>query len=116
MVLVAREAGAIVGTVQLRLAALPNAQHRAEVAKPLVRKAHRRRGTARALMASIEDVAREAGRSLLVLDTMGGSPAEKLYRTLGWTEVGPIPDYAAWPDGTLGPTVIFLPAALGARP
>jgi GNAT superfamily N-acetyltransferase len=106
-VLVAREEGQIVGTVQLRLAPLPNARHRAEVAKLLVRRAWRRRGTARALMASVESVARELGRSLLVLDTMAGSAAQKLYLSLGWTEVGAIPDYAAWPDGKLGPTVIY---------
>jgi GNAT superfamily N-acetyltransferase len=106
-VLVARDGGEIVGTVQLRLAALPNGRHRAEVAKLLVRKAWRRRGTARALMTAIESVAREAGRSLLVLDTMQGSTAEQMYRSLGWVEVGPIPDYAGWPDGTLGATVVF---------
>jgi GNAT superfamily N-acetyltransferase len=77
------------------------------VAKLLVRKAWRRRGAARALMAAIESVAREAGRSLLVLDTMQGSTAEQMYRSLGWIEVGPIPDYAAWPDGRLGATVVF---------
>ena len=106
-VLVAREDGEIVGTVQLRLASMPNQRHRADVAKLLVRRAWRRRGTARALMASVESLARELGRSLLVLDTMAGSAAENLYRSLGWTEVGSIPDYAAWPDGKLGPTVIF---------
>jgi GNAT superfamily N-acetyltransferase len=107
LVLVARDEGQVVGTVQLRMAALPNAGHRAEVAKLLVRKAWRRRGAARALMAAIESVAREAGRSLLVLDTMQGSTAEQMYRSLGWIEVGPIPDYAAWPDGRLGATVVF---------
>jgi GNAT superfamily N-acetyltransferase len=106
-ILVARQDGAVVGTVQLRLSSMPNARHRAEVAKLLVRRAWRRRGTARALMASVESLARELGRSLLVLDTMGGSPAEKMYRSMGWNEVGSIPDYAAWPDGRLGPTVIF---------
>jgi GNAT superfamily N-acetyltransferase len=106
-VLVARDGEEIVGTVQLRMVAWANGQHRAEVAKLLVRRAWRRRGAARALMASVEDLAREAGRSLLVLDTMAGGAAEQLYRSLGWIDVGPIPDYAAWPDGRLGPTVIF---------
>src|ERR1700730_1927645 len=107
VVLVASDGGEIVGTVQLRPASLPNQRHRADVAKLLVRRAWRRRGTARALMASVESLARAMGRSLLVLDTMAGSAAQKLYLSLGWTEVGSIPDYAAWPDGKLGPTVIF---------
>jgi GNAT superfamily N-acetyltransferase len=104
---VAREDGAIVGSVQLRLSPMPNQRHRADVAKLLVRPAWRRRGTARALMLALELLANDLGRNLLVLDTMQGSAAEQLYRSMGWVEVGPIPDYAAWPDGTLGPTVIY---------
>jgi hypothetical protein len=42
-----------------------------------------------------------------VLDTMQGSAAKKLYRSMGWSEVGPIPDFAVWPDGSLGPTVVY---------
>jgi GNAT superfamily N-acetyltransferase len=106
-IFVAREDGAIVGSVQLRLSPMPNQPHRADVAKLLVRPAWRRRGTARALMLALELLANDLGRNLLVLDTMQGSAAEQLYRSMGWVEVGPIPDYAAWPDGTLGPTVIY---------
>jgi GNAT superfamily N-acetyltransferase len=107
VVLVAREEGKILGTVQLRHVPWANGRHRAEVNKLLVRTAWQRRGTGRALMAAVEDAAREAGRRLLVLDTMQGSAAEKLYRSTGWSEVGPIPAYANWPDGSLGPTVVY---------
>ena len=107
LVWVAREDGAVVGAVQLKLSPMPNQRHRADVAKLLVRPAWRRRGIARALMDSLEAQAAELGRSLLVLDTMRGSAAEQLYRSMGWVEVGPIPDYAAWPDGSLGPTVVY---------
>src|SRR5690242_11980546 len=72
ILLIAREQGRIVGTVQLRLAPLPNARHRAEVAKLLVHRDARRRGLARRLLAAIEDVARREGRTLLVLDTISG--------------------------------------------
>lgn len=105
--LVAREDDAMVGTVQLKPSPMPNQRHRGDVAKLLVRPAWRRRGTARALMESLESVARELGLTLLVLDTMRGTAAEQLYRSMGWFEVGPIPDYAAWPDGSLGPTVVY---------
>jgi GNAT superfamily N-acetyltransferase len=107
ILLVAREGARVVGTVQLRLAAWPNGRHRAEVAKLLVHRDARRRGVARRLMAAIEEVARREGRSLLILDTLQGSEADNLYRSLGWTEAGTVPDYAAWPDGRLAPTVIF---------
>jgi len=107
ILLAARQGDRIVGTVQLRLAPLPNSRHRAEVAKLLVHRDARRRGIARALLAAIEDVARREGRTLLVLDTISGSEADYLYRSLGWTEVGSVPNYAAMPDGTLAPTTYF---------
>jgi GNAT superfamily N-acetyltransferase len=107
MLLIAREAGRVVGTVQLRLASLPNSRHRAEVAKLLVHRDVRRRGIARQLLEAIESVARREGRTLLVLDTISGTDADRLYRSLGWIEVGSVPGYAAMPDGTLAPTTIF---------
>jgi GNAT superfamily N-acetyltransferase len=107
ILLVAREGDRIVGTVQLRLAPLPNSRHRAEVAKLLVHRDVRRRGIARRLLAAIEDVARRDGRTLLVLDAISGSEADHLYRSVGWTAVGSVPNYAAMPDGALAPTTYF---------
>ena len=60
-VLVARDAGRIVGTVQFELAWPPNQPHRAEVAKLLVHPVARRRGVARALMLALESLARAQG-------------------------------------------------------
>jgi ribosomal protein S18 acetylase RimI-like enzyme len=93
-VLVARWGARIVGTVQLDLAVPPNQQHRAEVTKLLVHPDARRHGIARALMIAAEAVARSDGRTLLTLDTWTDSPAEALYRSLGYTVVGVIPRYA----------------------
>jgi GNAT superfamily N-acetyltransferase len=107
ILLVARQGVRVVGTVQLRLAPLPNARHRAEVAKLLVHRGARRRGIARRLLGAVEDVARREGRWLLVLDTISGTEADHLYRTLGWTAVGSVPNYAGMPDGTLAPTTYF---------
>ena len=84
----------IVGTVQLELEMPPNQQHRAAVAKLLVHPAARRRGIARSLMIALEEVARCEGRSLLTLDTVAGSNAELLYRSLGYNAVGVIPRFA----------------------
>ena len=107
LVLLYRVEGRAVGTAQLRLAQLPNARHRAEVAKVLVHREARRRGYGRDLMRTIEAIARRWRRTLLVLDTIAGSDAERLYERLGWIKVGSIPRYAAFPDGTLAPTTIF---------
>ena len=52
-------------------------------------------------MAAVEDVARELGIELLVLDTRTGDTAEALYKTMGYTLTGIIPDYARSTDGEL---------------
>jgi GNAT superfamily N-acetyltransferase len=93
-VVVARWDARIVGRVQLELSVPPNQQHRAEVAKLLVHPAARRRGIARALMIALEAIAQSEARTLLTLDTVTGSSAEPLYRSLGYIPAGVIPRYA----------------------
>jgi GNAT superfamily N-acetyltransferase len=102
--------GAIVGTVQLVLDMPPNQPHRADVAKMLVHRRARRQGLGEGLMRAAEATARECGRSLLVLDTVTGGDAERLYARLGWQRVGSIPDYALWPRGGLCATTVFYRA------
>lgn len=97
-VLVARRDGHIAGTVQLDLATPPNQPHRGEIKKLLVHPSSRRHGIARALMVSIEERAREAGRTLLTLDTASAA-AEQLYASLGYARVGVIPRFSVRPDG-----------------
>lgn len=84
----------IIGTVQLEFDTPPNQEHRAAVAKLLVHPVAQRRGAARALMVELEAVALSEGRTLLTLDTVTGSNAELLYRSLGYVVVGVIPRYA----------------------
>jgi GNAT superfamily N-acetyltransferase len=109
IVLVAQEkdSGAIVGTVQVVLAMPDNQPHRADVAKMQVHRRARRRGLGAALIRAAEAVAREAGKTLLVLDTVTGSDAERLYTRLGWQRCGVIPGYALWPRGGLCSTTVF---------
>lgn len=107
MILAAFSAGALVGTVQVVNAAPPNQPHRGDVAKLLVHRSMRRRGVAERLMAAAEEEARAAGKSLLVLDTVTGDAAERLYDRLGWTRVGVIPNYALYPDGRPCATTVF---------
>lgn len=97
----------LVGTVQLGLDTPPNQPHRADLKKLLVHRRARERGVARALMGAAEAEARRRGLTLLVLDTVTGSPAERLYAGLGWNRVGIIPNYALWPDGRLCDTTVF---------
>lgn len=98
--LVARVGGRILGTVQLAFAPQPNQPHRAEVTKLLVHPEGRRMGLGRALMTRLEEIARAEGRRLLILDTVAGSPAQRLYESLGWTLLGVVPRFALSTDRT----------------
>jgi GNAT superfamily N-acetyltransferase len=104
--LVAEDAAGIVGTVQLLLAQPDNQPHRADVLKMLVHRRARRRGLGEALMQAAEQVARDCGKSLLVLDTASGD-AERLYVRLGWQRCGVIPGYALLPNGEPCDTTYF---------
>jgi hypothetical protein len=68
-----------------------------------------------ALLAAAERSALGAGKTLLVLDTVTGSDAERLYTRQGWQRCGEIPSYALWPDGRPCATTIFY-KFLGDRP
>jgi GNAT superfamily N-acetyltransferase len=101
------DAGSIVGTATLITHLPENQPHRGDVAKMLVHRRARRRGIAAALLAAVEDAARAAGKTLLVLDTVTGGDAERLYAREGWQRCGVIPDYALFPDGRFCSTTVF---------
>lgn len=98
--------GVIVGTVQLVLEQPENQPHRADVSKMLVHRRARRHGLGAALMSAAERAAREAGKTLLVLDT-ASADAERLYARLGWQRCGTIPGFALWPHGGPCDTTFF---------
>lgn len=99
--------GQIVGTVQLIIALPENQPHRADIAKMLVRRSARRQGVGARLLAAVDEAARKAGKSVLVLDTVTGGDGERLYERAGWQRVGNVPNYALMPDGTFCGTTFF---------
>ena len=107
IVLIARDASGIVGTVQVQPSWAPNQPHRADLAKLVVHRRGRGQGIARALMHAAEREAVAAGLTLLLLDTCKGSAAERLYTSLGWIRAGEVPGFAFNPDGSLCDTVFF---------
>ena len=110
LLLAAFAEGRLVGTVQVVLALPPNQPHRGEIAKLLVHRSARKRGIAQLLMEQAESEARTEGKTLLVLDTVTGSAADRLYARLGWNRVGVIPGYALYPDGRACDATIFWKA------
>jgi GNAT superfamily N-acetyltransferase len=106
-VLIAEDAHGICGTVQLLLAQPENQPHRADLAKMLVHRRARRHGLGAALVRAAEAMARDCGKTLLVLDAVTGGDAARLYERMGWQRVGDIPNYALWPDGGLCSTTVY---------
>lgn len=105
---VARDAQGIAGTVQMRASWAPNQPHHGEIQKLIVHRRARGAGLGKALMLAIEDASRDAGFEILTLDAKEGGAAVQLYRKVGWTEVGTIPDFALDPDSKAKHgTVIF---------
>jgi GNAT superfamily N-acetyltransferase len=108
VLLVAEDAaGRIVGTVQLITGLPDNQPHRADVAKMLVHRSARRRGLAQRLMRALDDEARVERRTVLVLDTVTGGDAQRLYEREGWQHAGDVPKYALMPDGALCGTSFY---------
>jgi GNAT superfamily N-acetyltransferase len=97
----------LVGTVQIVLAQPENQLHRGDLAKMLVCGRVRRRGIGARLLLAAEAAAHAAGKMLLVLDTVTGSDAERLYLRLGWVRIGIVPNYALMPDGRPAATTYF---------
>ena len=93
------EAGRICATLSLVIGMPDNQPHRADVSKMLVHRRARRQGLAERLLKVLEAKARELGRTTLVLDTVTGSDASRVYERMGWRKVGDIPNYALMPDG-----------------
>ena len=114
LVFAARDEAGIVGTVQIILAQPENQPHRGDLAKMLVHRRARRRGLGAALLVAAEQGARDAGKTLLVLDT-ASDEAARLYARNGWQRCGSIPEYALWPDGGPCATTIYF-KFLGGEP
>jgi len=103
---IAEDGDGVCGTVQLILDQPENQPHRAELAKMLVHRRARRHGLGAALMRAAESIARQCGKTLLVLDT-ASADAERLYERMGWVKVGVIPGYALLPQGGLCQTTVY---------
>ena len=102
------EAGRICGTLSLVVDMPDNQPHRADVSKMLVHRRMRRQGVAERLLRALEVRARELGKTTLVLDTVTGSDASRVYGRLGWQKAGDIPNYALMPDGPLCSTTYYF--------
>jgi len=86
--------GRIVGCGQLAIPAWPNAQHRAELQKLVVHRSTQGQGVGRFLVSALHDVARQRGRTLVLLHARPGGVAYRLYESMGYRRVGVVPGYS----------------------
>jgi GNAT superfamily N-acetyltransferase len=99
MLLVAVAPDRLLGTVQLALPSFPSALHRAKVEKLLVDSSVQGQDFARMLMQQLHELARQHGRTLLLLGTRKGADLEAFSRELGYVEAGVIPGYTWGANG-----------------
>lgn len=102
------DAGRVCGTLSLVTDMPDNQPHRADVSKMLVHRRARRQGIAERLLLAVQAKARDLGRTTLVLDTVTGSDASRLYERLGWQKAGDIPHYALMPGGVPCSTTYYF--------
>jgi GNAT superfamily N-acetyltransferase len=105
--LIAADAHGVCGTVQLLLDLPENQPHRADLAKMLVSRRVRQRGVGSALLNGAEQIARDCGRTLLVLDAVTDGDAARMYERHGWVRVGDVPNFALYPGGGYCSTTYF---------
>ncbi|WGM38785.1 Acetyltransferase [Caulobacter sp. NIBR1757] len=101
------EGETLVGTVQIVVGMPGNQQHRIDLVKLMTRPSARGAGIGAALTLAAEVEAARLGKTLVVLDTVAGNPAQRLYERLGYTAAGVIPDYARSSAGPLEPTCLM---------
>ncbi|KYK59436.1 putative acetyltransferase [Drechmeria coniospora] len=97
----------VMGVVMLAMPTSETATFRGLVEMLLVQKSFRGKGGARLLVAALEDGAAKLGRTTLLLETEADSPAEAVYRKLGYVEMGKVPGYGMSPAGELKDGTFF---------
>lgn len=107
ILLVATMGDQLAGSVQVHLCMKPNGSHRAEIAKLMTHPLYRRNGIGRLLMQRAEEISKQSGRTLLVLDTRDKDPSNHLYSSLGFMQAGQIPQYARSASGDLDATNLY---------
>jgi GNAT superfamily N-acetyltransferase len=89
--LVAAVDGVVVGHAMLKRKHHPLYRHRADLVGMVVCGAYQRRGIARRLIEALRDHAAQMGVAIVETSVRGGTPAEEVYRRVGFQEYGRLP-------------------------
>ena len=89
--LVAEVDGVVVGSAVLQRKPHPLYRHRADLLDMVVCGAYQRRGIARRLIGALRGEAAQIGVAIFETSVRGGTPAEEVYRRVGFREYGRLP-------------------------
>jgi GNAT superfamily N-acetyltransferase len=89
--LVAEVDGIVVGNAVLQRKRHPLYRHRADLVDMVVCGAYQRKGVARRLIEALRDHAARIGVTIFETGVRGGTPAEEVYRKVGFQEYGRLP-------------------------
>lgn len=109
--LIARSGGALVAMVLLSQNGQPNCRHLGEVSKCMIHPRHRGRGILDAGLRALCARCHELGIEVLTLDVRKGTRAEALWRHLGFSPFGELPDYARVGGRTEAGVFLWAPVA-----
>jgi GNAT superfamily N-acetyltransferase len=110
--MVAEVEGVVVGSAVLKRKNHPLYRHRADLGDMVVCGEHQRRGIARRLIEALHDRAAEIGVTIFETSVRGGTPAEEVYRRVGFREYGRLPDglVETWGDhGVYDEVLLWIP-------
>lgn len=105
--LVAAVEGAVIAMATLRRNTHHRSRHRAEISPVVVTGPYQRRGCARRLVEALRQRAATLGIDQLEISAAAGSPAEVVYRRLGFIEWGRLPNAGKDSSGKAGTLVYF---------
>ena len=108
VLLAAFDGSQLVGTGQLACSVLPATRHRAELQKICVASDRRGCGIGALLLTALHALAGQRGRSMLLLNTRHGSPAQRLYQRFGYGEAGIVRGYMRGPSGQRYDSVMMV--------
>ena len=116
--LVAEFEGAVIGTASVRRESHPLRAHRAELDDIVVHGDYWRRGFARQLVEECFRFAQSLGIEIVEVSVRGGTPAEHVYRRLGFIEYGRLPRglLEPWGDQQVFDEVFFYQPVGQPRP
>jgi len=101
--------GAVVGQLMFRRRETPNSRHIADLSRVFVLPRYRNPGVLTSAAAALVSLANQHGIELLCADARAGSVEDRLWRMLGFSTYGVLPDYSRANGKVYSGNMLFQP-------